>query len=235
MTALSALRGLEPQARPSAADQVFQALHDRIIALDLPPGTRLSEAEVAQRLGVSRQPVRDAFHRLSQRGFLVIRPQRATTVAPISEPLVEQARFIRAAIEAETTRLACALMTDDRRAGLEALIARQRAAVAAGDSRDFHALDDAFHREICVAAGHAHAWTVIRESKAHTDRVRLLTLPQGSQAALDEHLRVMDAFAAGDGEAAAEAMRRHLSRLQSLIPGIRAAHGAYFEDATDAR
>lgn len=73
-----------PAARPSVTDQVFDPLHDRIIELDLPPGTRLSEIEVAKQFGVSRQPVRDAFHRLSKLGFLSIRPQRATSVSQIS-------------------------------------------------------------------------------------------------------------------------------------------------------
>ena len=100
------LPSLETVRAPSAADQIFAALYRQVVTLELPPGSRLSEAEVARRMGVSRQPVRDAFWRLSQLGFLTIRPQRATTVSPISERSVEQARFIRTALEVETVRLA---------------------------------------------------------------------------------------------------------------------------------
>jgi len=231
MAELSALRELDPVVRPSVADSVFDELHRQILSLDLPPGAKMSEAEVARALGVSRQPVRDAFYRLSKLGFLTIRPQRATTVSLISEAMVEHARFIRAAIEAETTRLACERMTPARLRALEALIDRQRGAVAAEDRRLFHALDDAFHREICDAAGRVEAWDVIRENKAHTDRVRLLSLAFGSQTALDDHLRILDALAARDAERAATEMRQHLSRLRTHIHRIRAEHATLFEGA----
>ncbi|MCJ7874442.1 GntR family transcriptional regulator, partial [Phaeobacter sp. J2-8] len=62
----------------SATEQVFDALYEAVISLQLTPGTKVSEIEVAKQLGVSRQPVRDAFFRLSNLGFLAIRPQRAT-------------------------------------------------------------------------------------------------------------------------------------------------------------
>ncbi len=81
----------------SITDQVFDNLYWAITSLKLAPGTKLSEADIAVQLGVSRQPVRDAFYRLSQRGYLEIKPQRATLVSRISEQQVSNARFIRAA------------------------------------------------------------------------------------------------------------------------------------------
>ena len=72
---------LEVPERPTVADQVYAELHRQILSLDLAPGAKISEIDVARAMGVSRQPVRDAFFRLSQLGFLVIRPQRATTVS----------------------------------------------------------------------------------------------------------------------------------------------------------
>lgn len=83
---LSALPPAAALRLPSVADQVFEGLYDRIVSLALAPGTRLSESEVAKVFDVSRQPVRDAFWRLSKLGFLTIRPQRATLVAGISKP-----------------------------------------------------------------------------------------------------------------------------------------------------
>ena len=83
--AVPAMLGQHPTApRPSVTDQVFDELQRQVMTLELAPGTRISEVEVAKTLDVSRQPVRDAFYRLSKLGFLVIRPQRATTVSLIS-------------------------------------------------------------------------------------------------------------------------------------------------------
>lgn len=233
MTQTAALRVIEPPGRPSVADAVFAELHRQILALDLPPGTRLSEVDVAKALGVSRQPVRDAFWRLSKLGFLTIRPQRATTVSNISEEAVMQARFIRSAIEAETVRVFTEQATEADMAALEAILEAQRAAVAAQDRALFHELDDRFHREICERGGNGFAWDIIRENKAHMDRVRMLSLSFASQAAFEDHLRVMAAIRAREPDRAMLEMRSHLSRIRSQIQRIRAENAGYFDPLPD--
>ncbi len=112
-------------------------LYQQVLTLELPPGSRLSEVEVAKILGVSRQPVRDAFWRLSQLGFLEIRPQRSTTVTQISERAVAQARFIRTALEVETVRVAAKSFGADDFALLDAHLAEQAQAVSADDRKGF--------------------------------------------------------------------------------------------------
>ncbi|MFN4153149.1 MAG: GntR family transcriptional regulator [Paracoccaceae bacterium] len=223
------LKMLEPVARPSVTEAVFEELHRQILALDLPPGTRMSEVDVARIMGVSRQPVRDAFYRLSTLGFLTIRPQRATVVSAISETAVMQARFIRSAIEAETVRMACERLGEDDFAALDTVLERQRAAVEARDAVAFHALDDLFHREICERSGHGFAWDIIRENKAHMDRVRFLSLSFASQDAFGDHLKVMAALRLRDAPGAMAAMHTHLSRIKAQIRRIRAEHEAFFE------
>jgi GntR family transcriptional regulator, rspAB operon transcriptional repressor len=229
MTDRLSLRVLEPISRPSVADTVFDELHRQILSLELPPGMKLSEVDVAKALGVSRQPVRDAFWRLSKLGFLSIRPQRATIVSQISDEAVMQARFIRMAIEVETVRSACERLGPADFSALEALLDDQSRAVDARDPTLFHALDDQFHREICERSGHGFAWDIIRENKAHMDRVRFLSLAFASRDAYEDHLQIFQAIRARDDEAAVAAMRRHLSRIKDQIGRIRGEHGAYFE------
>lgn len=223
------LKGLEPISRPSVTDAVFEELHRQILALDLPPGTKMSEVDVAKVMGVSRQPVRDAFYRLSTLGFLTIRPQRATVVAPIQEAAVMQAQFIRSAIEAETVRTACDRLGDDDLAVLQDVLDQQRAAVDRRDAATFHALDDRFHREICERSGNGFAWDIIRENKAHMDRVRMLSLSFASQDAYGDHLKVMAALRARDATDAMASMRAHLSRIKVQIRRIRSENEAFFE------
>ena len=213
---------------------MFDELHSQILLLELPPGTKMSEVEVAKAFGVSRQPVRDAFYRLSKLGFLSIRPQRATLVSQISSTAVLQARFIRSAIEAETVRMACQVLTDDDMAALDAIIEKQRQAVEARDPVSFHGYDDQFHKEICERAGLGFAWDIIRENKAHMDRVRFLSLSFASQDAFGDHLLIMDALRARDETLAVQNMREHLSRIKKQIVRIRADHERYFADETDA-
>lgn len=218
----------EPVNRPSVADTVFDELHRQILSVELPPGAKLSEVDVSKAFGVSRQPVRDAFYRLSKLGFLLIRPQRATTVTEISEEAVFQARFVRAAIEMQTVQVACETLNIDDIAVLDDLVEQQRTAIKAKDVAVFHYLDDCFHREICERAGLGFAWEIIRENKAHMDRVRFLSLSFASEEVLDDHIGIVEAIAARDKSAAANLMQTHLSRIKDQIRRIRADHAQYF-------
>ncbi len=224
-------RRFDPVRGATVTDEVFGALYDDVVTLALPPGAKLSEAEVARRFGVSRQPVRDAFYRLSQLGFLVVRPQRATTVSPISEAAVLQARFIRTAIEVETTRVACAALTGADHAELAGLLDAQTAAVAAADRVGFHRLDDAFHRRICEMAGLAFAWRLIRDTKAQMDRVRFLSLDVGAERALAEHRAILAALTTRDADGTVARVREHLSRIEDILRRLHASHQAYFGPA----
>ena len=220
---------IEPVGRPSVADQVFDELRRQILTLEVAPGTKVSEVDVATQMGVSRQPVRDAFYRLSKLGFLQIRPQRATTVTLISEAAVMQARFVRTALEIETMRSAVARLGAQDFAALDALIEAQRAAMEAGDKPLFHALDDQFHMEICDRAGLGFVWDLVADRKAHTDRVRMLSLAIASRLAWDDHLAILAALRARDADIAAEAIRTHLSRIRDQIEVIRAQNHPWFE------
>ena len=85
--------------------QVYEILKQRIVYGELVPGRRISEVEISQDLMVSRQPVREAFLKLRDEGLVEIRPQRGTVVTKISVNAVNDARFIREAIEADIIRL----------------------------------------------------------------------------------------------------------------------------------
>ncbi|WP_116133570.1 GntR family transcriptional regulator [Tropicimonas sp. IMCC34043] len=224
---------LDPIDRPSVADQVFEKLHSQIVSLALPPGARISEVEVAKALGTSRQPVRDAFFRLSKLGFLEIRPQRATTVSLISIEKVMEARFIRTALEVEIVRHACEAMDAAGLARLQSNLERQSDAVSADDARRFHKLDDAFHREICEISGHPYAWQLIAENKSHLDRARLLSLAFNQGGTLREHRGIYQALMHRDSDSAVALMRNHLTRLIDEIDRIRAENESYFADPED--
>lgn len=224
---------ITPPNRPSVADQVFKLLQQRILTLELPPLTKISETDIAKRLGVSRQPVREAFKRLERLGFLQIRPQSATIVSLISEEAIMRARFIRTALETQTARAACAAFTPDDIAALQALIDQQRIASEEDDAQRFHKLDEEFHHAICARSGHDYVWDLIHDHKAHMDRVRMLSLSSSSQKlALQEHVQILDAIAAGNAEAAADMMTRHLSRIEVLIEQIKAQNHDWFVDTS---
>lgn len=216
--------------RPSVADQVFAELHRQVLSLELPPGARISEVDIAKALGVSRQPVRDAFYRMSKMGFLVIRPQRATTVSLISAEAVMRARFIRTALEVETVRAAAGVLSTTDIDALQAILDEQDDAVTSQDKPRFHRLDDRFHREICARAGKDFAWELIAENKGHMDRVRMLSLSFASRMAWSDHVAILDALRKGNADEAANSMRDHLGRIREQIDKIREMNHSWFAE-----
>src|SRR5207244_11982338 len=88
-----------------AAPQVFERLRGMIIALDLPPGSSLSRAALAEQFGVSSTPIRDALMRLDEEGLVEVFPQYATVVSRIDVHRAQQAHFLRQALELEIVRL----------------------------------------------------------------------------------------------------------------------------------
>jgi DNA-binding GntR family transcriptional regulator len=220
---------LEPGGGPIAA-QVVRALRHAIVTMRLRPGEMLSEQEIAGRFGVSRSPVREAFIKLSEVGLVRVLPQRGTRVAPISYAAVEDARFVREAVETAIVREASARGLAPRGA-LADNLARQRAAARARDGEAFFALDEEFHRLLAEAAGRASAFKVIEDVKAQMDRVRYLATPGATPMGVlvDQHAAIADAVAAADPDRAAAGMRAHLSEILQSLPALALAHPDLFE------
>ena len=174
----SACPASTPVRAPSAADQVFE----RALRAGGDAGAAAGRAALrgggGAAAGVSRQPVRDAFWRLSQLGFLTIRPQRSTDGQRRSpSEAVLQARFVRTALEIETVRVAAERL---RRGGARRRSTRcsrrrrrrWRRTTASGSTRSTTSSTGGS----ATLAGHEFAWALIRENKAHMDRVRFLSL-----------------------------------------------------------
>ena len=162
--------GGEQARQGTRGNRVFDAIRQAIVQLRLRPGNLLSEAEVARQLGVSRQPVREAFIKLSENGLVRVLPQRGTFVVKISAKSVTDARFVREAVECAIARRDSEGIGKTQLDDLRAILAEQRK--AARDPETFFVLDEAFHRGLANAADCAYAWKVIEEAEAQMDRVR---------------------------------------------------------------
>ena len=214
--------------RPVGA-QVYRMLRERIIGMSLLPGERISEAEIAKALAVSRQPVREAFIKLSEDGLVEVRPQRGTYVRRISESAVMDARFVREAIEADIARLVAETREPALVAELRAQLAAQ-ARLGDGETAAFMKLDERFHQTLAEAAGKRFAWTVIRDVKVQMDRVRFLAVQRFPRRKLvEQHAAIVDGIDTGDPGRAETAMRAHLREILSDLPTIAREHPDYFE------
>lgn len=207
-----------------AAPQVFERLREMIVSLELEPGAVLSRVDLATRFGISQTPVRDALMRLGEEGLVDIFPQHATVVSRINLASARQAHFLRRSIELEVVRAAAQQSDADLIARLRACIAQQKAMRDLHDYREFSTADQDFHRQLYEAAGVPDLWDLVRRMSGHIDRLRRLHLPVKGKALaiVRDHTRIVDAIESGDADAAAEALRVHLSGTLGQVEQIRA-------------
>lgn len=213
-----------------AAQQICDDLRDRILALELKPGTALSRPALAEFYRVSQTPIRDAILKLEQEGLVEIYPQSKTLVSRIDLDHAKQTQFLRTAIELEVAR-ALALASDKTAiAPARLLLGQQREALARGDLAAFIQLDRQFHASLARAAGHAGLWELIRHRSGHLDRLRQLHLPSPGkgQAIMADHQAILAAIDSGDEAAARAAVRKHLSGTLQAIDQIVDKHPDFF-------
>lgn len=204
------------------ASNIFDTLRNAIVTMKLLPGNSISEAEVAKQLGVSRQPVREAFIQLSKIGMLNIIPQKGTFIVKICERDVENATFIREAIEVAIVQRACLTAEQEHIESIFELISRQEDVAIELDQEKFLQLDDAFHQMIAISADCLYGWNLVENLKAQMDRVRFLSLPKATpiKKIVSQHRSIAEAIQARDQGAACDAMKVHLSEILHSLPTI---------------
>ena len=215
--------------------QVYQTLREEILNFARRPFEAISEQALAEELGVSRTPVREALARLSALGFVDIVPQSGSRIAPLRLNDLEKSQFLREALELALLRRA--MERGDRMELLRALrteVAIQKAFVEAADARRFYASDEQFHLAIAEQAGMSALLPEMARAKAHMDRFRHLTLSglESLPTVLAQHQAIIDAIAADDVRGAIQAMQTHLRRILAFVGKARAAHRDYFEETT---
>lgn len=222
---------MENIVRRTTTDAVYETLHNEIVSLEILPGTKLSETEVARRFGVSRQPVRNAFTKLGNEELLVIRPQKTTEVRGFSMQRIALARLVRLSVELEIVHHAVQIWDADCEQKLAKNLALQEQAIDDGDLQAFHALDYTFHEYLFVLSGNPTAFEVMLDCKQKVDRLCMLSLETDSEvrSVLNDHRVIAEGMASGNLEKAQGAIRKHLSRLDKTIDFIHETHPNYFE------
>lgn len=211
------LQPLERTGRGTTTERVYAALRDAIVHRQLKPGEFVDKNVACERLGVSRFPVSEALGRLAAQGFVEVLPQRGTRVSRISLKDVRQNLLIRRALEAETVR-ELARRVPPPMARLDENIAAQRVALTAGEDAAYYCLDIEFHAILQKELGYPYVTATIDAARAGLDRVRrMLGTLHRMELTFGEHVAVVEAVRAGNGEGAADAMRRHLDNVDILL------------------
>lgn len=212
----------DPAPRANLADKAYQALKQEMHDFQLVPGDRFTESEVAQRLGVSRTPVREALFRLRNEGLLDVESKAGWFVRPIDFDRIEQLYDLRVLLETACVARLCAL--EEVPAELETLKAvwLVPATDRLTDGRQVGTLDEQFHATLVLATGNAEMarvhWDV-------TERIRIVrrldfTRDDRIEATYQEHAKILRSIIQRKADPALLMLRSHIAQSQAEVRKI---------------
>jgi DNA-binding GntR family transcriptional regulator len=191
-------------------DQVLNELRRRIVDGEYAQGERLTENRLAEDFGVSRNPVREALRVVETEGFVQILPRRGAVVATLDETAVRDLFAVRERLETLAAGLAAERATPDDIARLRALLKDASAATEAKDLDRVAELNSELHLAVIEISGNRWLASLSSAMYHHVHWVFRVGAAQRAPHSWEEHIRVVDAIAAGDRAAAAQAARQHV-------------------------
>jgi DNA-binding GntR family transcriptional regulator len=219
------------ERRNTISARVYERLRTAIVTTEFKPGTRISEADAAEALSVSRTPVREAFVRLFEEGLIEVSPQTGTRVSLISPERVRQAIFVRSSIECAALRLHAQNPSSRQMRDLGLAIEAQERSIEDGDFTRMHADDMSFHTQLMAAFGQPLAWNACQFVSADMTRIGfLIGLDERHlRQIVHEHRGILAELGNGDFEAAATALDTHIRNVEIDQSTISGKNSAYFD------
>jgi DNA-binding GntR family transcriptional regulator len=209
-------------ARRLLADRAYDALKGSLQSGAYPPGSFLSERQLARSLGMSKTPLKSALVRLEAEGFIKISPQQGIVVREPSVQEVLELFDLREAIETFAVRRIAGRLTTVQVAALRRNIRDQSAAVKKADVAESTRLDTEFHTMLCGLLGNrelSQILTRMREKLHILILGNLTRLPERMAGSCREHAAIASAVIQGDGPGASDLVRKHLDFGRHLILG----------------
>ncbi|MFF4650193.1 GntR family transcriptional regulator [Streptomyces sp. NPDC001380] len=210
-----------PARTPPAADRVYRHVKRSILDRTFPGGTLLVEGEIAEAVGVSRTPVREALLRLEAEGLLRLYPKKGALVLPVSAEEIADVVETRLLVERHAVRrvLPASPGLLDR---LAALLAEQEACVDAGDLEGAAAADRAFHHAVVAAAGNRileQLYDRLRDRQLRMGVQVMHVRPERVRLNISDHAGILRALREGDADGAERLVGVHIGRIGTLLRG----------------
>lgn len=198
---------------------VCEALREAIRNGVLKPGERLMEIQLAEELGVSRTPVREAIRKLELEGYVVMMPRRGTYVASMSIRDINEIFEIRTALESLSNGLAAEHITEEELEHLQRLLVIIGGYIKAGDIEKIVETDIEFHDLMYHAARNQRLVGIISNLRDQLTRFRTLSMsyPGRLEATIEEHKAIVEAIANGDRKMASKAAERHMENSEKTL------------------
>jgi len=208
----------EPIGVRSQGEEAYARILERIVSLEMPPGSVVNEARLRDELQIGRTPIREALQRLARENLVRSIPHRGTFVTDVNITDLARITEVRVVLEAHAARLAAEkLTTADREALQELLDLLLHGYVT--DQKDLMHLDQQIHRLIYRSAHNPFLESTLERYFNLSLRLWYLVLDRevGLREAVDEHAELLQAILAGDGDRADDIMRRHVTGFEREI------------------
>ncbi|MGI5409857.1 GntR family transcriptional regulator [Streptomyces chartreusis] len=210
-----------PLKQPPAADRVYTHVKQGVLDRRYEGGTLLTEGELAEAVGVSRTPVREALLRLEVEGLIKLYPKKGALVLPVSAQEIKDVVETRILVEEHAARKAVPAPPGliER---LEELLARQKEQAAAGDLAAAAVTDRCFHAEIVRSGGNeilSRLYDQLRDRQLRMGVAVMYSHPDRIAKTLVEHEEILQALRSGDTEAAVGLVHRHIDWFSHLARG----------------
>jgi DNA-binding GntR family transcriptional regulator len=201
----------------SQSELAYQRILDRVVSLEMPPGSVVNEARLREELGIGRTPIREALQRLARENLVRSIPHRGTFVTEVNITDLARITEVRVVLEAHAARLAAEKLSSADREALDGLLALLRGEVT--DQRELMRLDRLIHRTVYRAARNPFLEATLERYFNLSLRLWYLVLDREVRLreAVDEHVELLRAILAGDGELAETIMRRHVIGFEREI------------------
>ncbi|SDM89791.1 GntR family transcriptional regulator [Allokutzneria albata] len=201
----------------SGRDRAYEFLRNTVLSDPAQQGSFISEQDVADRIGVSRTPIREALLMLAAEDLVRLVPKKGAYIAPVSGREIAELMELRGLIERHAAERAIGSAAVGK---MRETLARQRLLVADGNEGEFIDLDHEFHSALVAAAGNelmARMYEGLRARQIRCGVAALVRAPGRQEAVLAEHEAIVSALEAGDVEAAATAITHHLEATRHVL------------------
>jgi DNA-binding GntR family transcriptional regulator len=209
-----------PQAHKprSQSENAYLKIRDRILCLDLAPGSVVNEARLREELAIGRTPIREALQRLAHEKLVRSVPHRGTFVTDVNITDLARITEVRVMLEGHAARLAAERCTAADRAAMHELLAALRSGAAA-DQRQLMNLDQKIHRQIYRSARNSFLESTLERYFNLSLRLWFVVLDHEVRLreAVDEHVALLEAVLAHDADLAESIMRRHVMGFEREI------------------
>jgi len=192
-------------------EKILEHIRDAIISGSLKAGSKVSEPELADRYGISRTPIREAFRQLESEGYLTVIPRRGAVVSEFSQKDVEDFYAIKSILEGYAARQACNKLTDKELDKLQANNVRLTELAEENDIKAFFKVHNDFHDMFIKAADNERLRELITSVETRFQRLRFmsLSLPGRMNISVQEHGKIIDAFRRRDAATAEMLVRKN--------------------------